>query len=185
MPDFRLQFGFAQGRLSRILYHIDYAVSHPWKVFSMLEIVKSFLSAEETRQSGVVQGQYYERSGACNQCGKCCTNIYLVYGQQTIDSIEMFEEVRSNNPEYDYFLPVQEEEGGVLFQCKQLQPDNTCGIYDQRPDFCRRYPSEHSLLMGGKLAEGCGYRFRLLQTFGQVLEKVSVQKDLNAGTLLP
>jgi Fe-S-cluster containining protein len=141
----------------------------------MLEIVKTFLKPEEVRQSGVIQGQYYERTGACNQCGKCCTNIYLVYGQQTITSIAMFEEVKSQNPEYEYFKPVLEQEDGVLFQCIHLQADNSCGIYHNRPLFCRKYPSEHSLLMGGKLAEGCGYSFRLLRSFKDVLQQVAKQ----------
>jgi uncharacterized protein len=142
---------------------------------TMLEIVKSFLKPEESKQSGRVQGQYYERTGSCNQCGKCCTHIYLVYGQQTIDSVELFEEIKSKNPEYEYFKPLlnQSDEEGLLFQCVHLQADNSCGIYNNRPTFCRQYPSEHSLLMGGKLAEGCGYRFRLINTFQDVLRQVA------------
>jgi|GEM_PF-2557688 len=145
----------------------------------MLEIVKSFLNPEEVRQSGAVQGQYYERTGSCNQCGKCCTNIYLVYRQQTIDSINMFEDIKAKNPEYEYFKPLlQESDGnGLLFQCIHLQSDNNCGIYQNRPSFCRKYPSEHSLLMGGKLAEGCGYQFRLLQSFQDVLRNLAQQKQ--------
>lgn len=145
----------------------------------MLEIVKSFLNPAEAQQSGTVQGQYYERTGGCNQCGKCCTDIYLVYGQQTINSIEMFEDVKAKNPEYHYFKPlIQQSDGdGMLFQCIHLQADNRCGIYYDRPSFCRKYPSEHSLLMGGKLADGCGYKFRLLKTFQDVLSTVANQKS--------
>jgi Fe-S-cluster containining protein len=141
----------------------------------MLEIVKSFLRPEEPSQAGVQQGQYFERTGACNQCGKCCSNIYLVYGQQTINSLEMFEDVKAQNPEYEYFKPLlsQSDPDGLLFQCIHLQANNTCGIYSNRPTFCRQYPSEHSILMGGKLAEGCGYQFRLLKTFQDVLKQVS------------
>jgi len=152
----------------------------------MLEIVKSFLKPEEAQQAGRVQGQYYERSGSCNQCGKCCTHIYLVYGQQTITSVEMFEEIKATNPEYHSFKPLVQESGetssedGLLFQCTHLQADNTCADYENRPDFCRKYPSEQSLLMGGKLAEGCGYKFRLLRNFQDVLKQVAsqgVQRD--------
>ncbi|HEY9745424.1 MAG TPA: YkgJ family cysteine cluster protein [Oculatellaceae cyanobacterium] len=139
----------------------------------MLEIVKSFLSREEFKQSGPVQGQYYERTGSCNRCGKCCTNIYLIHGQKVIDTPELFEELQLSNPEYQYFKPVSQDEEGLLFQCTHLQPDNTCGIYENRPEFCRKYPSEQTLLMGGKLAESCGYRFRLLRTFQDVLQQVA------------
>lgn len=148
----------------------------------MLEIVKSFLSPTESPQSGILPGQYYERRGACNRCGKCCSDIYLVFGQQTINSLEMFEDIQRTNPEYQYFRPQlnESDENGLLFQCMHLQPDNTCGVYDQRPSFCRKYPSEHSLLMGGKLATGCGYQFRLLKTFQDVLRGLS-----NAPAKLP
>jgi uncharacterized protein len=142
----------------------------------MLEIVKTFLKEKARlpiRQSGSLKGEYYERSGSCNQCGKCCTNIYLVHGEQTIDSIPLFEELKQNNPDYESFEPVaSESDGSVLFQCRHLQADKTCGIYDQRPDFCRRYPSEQGLLMGGKLAPECGYKFRLLKTFEDVLAQL-------------
>jgi uncharacterized protein len=141
----------------------------------MLEIIKSFLKPENTPQVGLVQGQYYERTGSCNQCGKCCTHIYLVYGQQTITSLEMFEEIKETNPEYQYFLPLLEEndEEGLLFQCIHLQSDNRCSIYEDRPSFCQKYPSEHSILMGGKLAKGCGYQFKLLKTFKDVLQNLN------------
>jgi Fe-S-cluster containining protein len=101
-----------------------------------------------------------------------------VYAQQTINSVAMFEEIKANNPEYHYFKPLRpdSDEDGLLFQCVHLQADNTCGIYEQRPSFCRQYPSEHSLLMGGKLAEGCGYRFRLLNTFQDVLGQVAARQ---------
>ena len=142
----------------------------------MLEIVKSFLKPGDTSQAGAVQGEYYERTGSCNRCGKCCTNIYLVYKHQTITSVEMFEEIKAQHPEYESFKPLptdQQAEDGLLFQCAQLQADNTCGDYQNRPDFCRNYPSEQSLLIGGKLATGCGYKFRLLKNFQQVLQQVA------------
>jgi Fe-S-cluster containining protein len=148
----------------------------------MLEIVKSFLKPEEAPQTGLVQGQYYERSGNCNRCGKCCTHIYLIYQQETISSVARFEEIKAANPEYASFKPLlhESDEHGLLFQCALLQADNTCGDYHNRPDFCRKYPSEQSLLMGGKLAEGCGYKFRLLKNFQDVLKQVAtegVQRD--------
>jgi len=143
----------------------------------MLEIVKSFLKSDEAPQAGLVQGQYYERSGSCNQCGKCCSHIYLVYSQETITSVEMFEEIKAKNPEYQSFKPLlnESDEHGLLFQCTYLQADKTCGAYDSRPDFCRKYPSEQSILMGAKLAEGCGYKFRLLKNFQDVLKQVASQ----------
>lgn len=148
----------------------------------MLEIIKDFLRpSEETRQSGRLSGQYYERTGSCHQCGKCCTNIHLVHGEQTIDSMARYEELKASNPEYGYFVPTVDDDGGLSFSCMHLQADNNCGIYEQRPDFCRRYPSEQGLLMGGKLAEDCGYRFRLLKTFQDVLGELRSRDTQNVS----
>ena len=147
----------------------------------MLEIVKSFLrdkTRQGIRQNGALKGRYYERTGSCNQCGKCCTNIFLVHGEQTIDNVARFEELKQSNPDFHSFEPLLEasEEGeGLVFRCRNLLPDNTCAEYDTRPDFCRRYPSEQGLLMGGKLAETCGYKFRLLKTFQDVLSELPIQ----------
>ena len=151
----------------------------------MLEIVKSFLRNGEPLQDGFVQGKYYQRSGSCNRCGKCCTNIYLVYNRQTITSIPMFESIKAENPEYESFKPMLEDsdEDGILFQCTHLQADNTCGAYEDRPDFCRQYPSEHGLLLGGKLAKGCGYSFKLLKNFQTVLQQVSDKGNSRAFKL--
>ena len=150
-------------------YNNKIILSQPRRETFMLNIVKHFLNQDDFQQNGFLGGEYYDRQGACGQCGKCCTQIYLIYGQQVIDSIPLFESLKETNPDYHYFVPLDEKEDGLIFQCKHLQTDNRCAIYSDRPDFCRKYPSEQSLLMGGKLAEGCGFRFTLKKTFQQVL----------------
>jgi Fe-S-cluster containining protein len=138
----------------------------------MLEIIKKFLRQNpKIPQAGSLRGKYYERTGACTQCGQCCSNIYLVHGEQTINSLPLFEELQATTPDYASFVPIDaDSEGNLLFCCTHLQVDKRCGIYDTRPDFCRRYPSEQGMLMGAKLAADCGYQFRLLKSFQTVLE---------------
>ena len=148
-------------------------------------MIHSFLGKEIRQQSGEIRGQYYTRHGSCNMCGKCCTNIYLIHGEDTIDSVAMFEKLKRKNPEYEWFSPVNETEHGLQFQCVHLQPDNSCGIYEDRPTFCKKYPSEKSLLLGGQLAEGCGYTFEIINSFQSVLSQVAEKKRLKAGKLLP
>jgi uncharacterized protein len=82
------------------------------------------------------------------------------------------------DPDYRSFEPMDltGDEEGLLFRCQHLQPDKTCGIYEQRPELCRQYPSEYTLLLGGKLAKGCGYQFRLLKPFSQVLQTAAGQQ---------
>lgn len=150
----------------------------------MIDIVKSFLKTDAQKQSEPVKGKYYTRTGSCNQCGKCCTNIYLVHNKLTIETREEFEKLKADDPEFRYFEVADDTGHGLRFRCKHLQPDNSCAIYEDRPDFCRRYPSEYSLLSGGELAEGCGYSFQLINTFKDVLGDVAAKKRLNPGKLL-
>ncbi|MDH4379770.1 MAG: YkgJ family cysteine cluster protein [Vampirovibrionales bacterium] len=126
-------------------------------------------------QSGEVEGQFYKRTGGCNQCGKCCTNIYLIHTDRPIQTEAEFEHLQRYEPEYASFKPIAADEHGLRFQCGHLQPDNTCEIYNERPSFCRKYPSEKGVLLGGQLATGCGYSFEVLQPFQSVLENSNKQ----------
>jgi len=125
-------------------------------------------------QAAPLEGRYYRRTGECHQCGACCQNIYLVHGGQTIRSSDELLRLQSENEEYVSFVPMEQtpeelEAYGLKVRCEYLQPDNRCGIYERRPSFCKRYPTEEILLMGGKMADNCGYRFAVKQTFSQVL----------------
>lgn len=131
---------------------------------------------KDPKQSGEVVGQYLKRQGSCNQCGRCCTNIYLIHEEHTLKTIEEFERYRSVEPEFEGFIPVDQDEHGLKFQCKHLKPDNTCAIYDDRPGFCRYYPSEEGILMGGALAEQCGYSFEVITKFKAILAKTAQQQ---------
>lgn len=154
------------------------------------ELLQSFLPTKESHQSlsvqvhgdpsqsGVQMGQYYKRSGECHTCGKCCKDIFLIHEERTIESLEAFEILKEQNPEYTHFIPVRETVDGLQFQCKHLSSENRCLIYQNRPDFCRKYPSEKTILLGGKLAEGCGYQFELLKSFHTVLGDLS-EKNSN------
>lgn len=148
------------------------------------EIVKSFLGLNPP-QSGEVVGQYYRRTGQCNQCGSCCTDIYLVHSGNVIADKKTFQALQLLNPDYRWFKPIDEDEHGLLFQCKHLKKDKSCAIYNKRPLFCRKYPSEEGMRMGGKLAQGCGYRFQVKIPFEEVLAKTQTQKTLKPGVLLP
>ncbi|MDX2083849.1 MAG: YkgJ family cysteine cluster protein [Candidatus Melainabacteria bacterium] len=148
-------------------------------------MVKQWVAPPEVPQAGEVTGSYYVRSGSCNQCGDCCTGIYLIHENQTIQTHEQFEALLPKNPEYNYFKPIDQDESGLLFECVHLQENRSCGIYEHRPDFCRRYPSEASMLQGGVLSACCGYSFEVRQRFEAVLKQTAQQWQLSPGTYLP
>jgi Fe-S-cluster containining protein len=80
----------------------------------------------------------------CNHCtAKCCKYFALPLDEPT--DREDFEFIR-------WFLlhdqaAVFTEEGTwyllVQTQCKRLQPDNRCGIYETRPPVCREYSTDN------------------------------------------
>jgi Fe-S-cluster containining protein len=117
-----------------------------------------------------VVGKYYTRTGACNGCGVCCKDLVLSYQGETVKTLAEFEQLKARFEEYQAFVPKEESAHGLVFDCAYLQPDNQCGQYQERPVFCRRYPTEHVLLQGGKLPEECSYQFKAKQAFDQFLK---------------
>jgi len=84
----------------------------------------------------------------CNQCGKCC----LQYGATGLSvSSEQLQYWQSFRPDIYRFVQngdiwVDPETGLKVERCPWLsnkpnQQKLTCGIYEDRPDDCRYYPS--------------------------------------------
>ena len=69
---------------------------------------------------------------------------------------------------------IDKDETGIVFECMNLDKEtNRCKIHKKRPGICRRYPQEELFMMGGTLAEHCGYRLEPIESFDEVFEKVS------------
>ena len=60
---------------------------------------------------------------------------------------------------------------GIANRCKQLQPDNRCGIYLTRPKVCRGYSTDNCDYHGGE------YDFELLFTSAEQLERYAAEAD--------
>ena len=58
---------------------------------------------------------------------------------------------------------------GIANRCKQVQADNRCGIYDTRPQVCRKYSTDNCDWHGGE------YSFDWLFTSAQQLEKFAAE----------
>ena len=134
-------------------------------------------------QGGDVAYQYYVRTGDCNQCGQCCSGIALIHHNEPIKTKEQFKQLQTRYDDYRHFEPIDKTEYGLVFRCKNLQPDNSCGIYHDRPLFCRKYPSEETLLLGGMLAPECSYGFTKKMSFTQVLTQAE-KTDKNIPAFL-
>jgi Fe-S-cluster containining protein len=110
-------------------------------------------------------GKFYKRLGDCNQCGQCCKRVYLTFGQVPITSIAQLNQLKARYPDYRPFEPIEENETGVLLRCSHLTEENTCGIYETRPWFCRTFPTEETITHGGQLHQDCSYQFEAIKPF--------------------
>ncbi|MEZ4574220.1 MAG: YkgJ family cysteine cluster protein [Vampirovibrionales bacterium] len=135
-------------------------------------------------QRGEVQYKYYVRTGACNQCGMCCSDISLVHNEKIIETEEEFEALKVFFEDYRYFEPIGSNQYGLRFKCKNLNEDKQCTIYEDRPRFCKKYPSEDTLLMGAELAPQCGFGFKPRFSFDEVLSQTATKKRIRPGKLL-
>ena len=118
-------------------------------------------------------GEYYIRGGQCHSCGQCCSNVHLAHGGVTIPNPEVLLDIQKTVAEYRYFRPVRQTDAGIFVRCVHLMPNNRCAIYEDRPRFCREYPSEFGLRVGAELAPGCGYSFRPKRSFQNILKQLA------------
>lgn len=147
-------------------------------------LVKKLRDYFDPPQRGDIQYKHYVRTGECHSCGMCCSDISLVHGDKIIETEAQFEALKTRFEDYRYFEPIGKNAYGLRFRCRNLTEDNRCGIYEDRPRFCKKYPSEETLLMGAELAPQCGFSFRPKWSFDEILAKTSHKKNLKPGRLL-
>lgn len=86
---------------------------------------------------------------------------------------EEFEKLRLLHPFYTYLKVTGKDEIGLIFECTNIDEETKlCKIHKKRPGICRRYPQEAIFMMGGELAENCGYKFTPIESFDEVLQNV-------------
>ena len=116
----------------------------------------------------------YYRSGKCLGCGKCCKQIYVRHVKNVVQTEEEFQHLRKLHPFYTYLKVVGKDEIGLIFECTNLDDEtHKCKIHKKRPGICRRYPQEAIFMMGGALAEECGYKFTPIESFDEVFNNLN------------
>ena len=77
----------------------------------------------------------------CLKCSQCCKNYSTRF--KTPDIKRISKKLKMRESEFiDTYLNVDEEGDFVVKStpCPFLGPDNFCGIYEDRPSDCRRFP---------------------------------------------
>jgi Fe-S-cluster containining protein len=85
----------------------------------------------------------YVRIGGCTTgCGACCEHVILALDPYVTADKDRFEDwVRW--ADLHHIIVVNDDRGLRAFiplRCDALQDDGLCGIYDDRPDMCKRFP---------------------------------------------
>ncbi len=115
----------------------------------------------------------YERVGKCAGCGQCCTHIYVRHAKNVVQTEEEFKKLKLLHPFYTYLNVIGKDETGLIFECKNRDEETKlCKIHKSRPNICRRYPQEEIFMMGGALAENCGYSLIPYKSFEEVFSAV-------------
>ncbi|MCD7780874.1 MAG: YkgJ family cysteine cluster protein [Candidatus Gastranaerophilales bacterium] len=119
----------------------------------------------------ILRKNYY-RYGSCKRCGDCCSKIYVCHQKSMINDIKEFEKLKKLHPFYTYLEVIDKDSNGLVFKCRNFDKENhICKIHKLRPGICRRYPDEIILKMKGVMSENCGFYFKPIDTFEEILNK--------------
>jgi Fe-S-cluster containining protein len=104
----------------------------------------------------------WKLSGKCNKCGICCQEIMLdihpnlLKSRFTTDII-----VRWLSWAFNFYLKdIDEKKYKLIFGCKTLRKNGTCGDYKWRPNICRNYPIV-DFFDEPSLFKTCGYKAKI------------------------
>ena len=121
----------------------------------------------------------YKRTGACANCGACCSHIYVRHMKGVVKEEKEFEKLKLLHSFYAGLNVIGKDEIGLVFECSHLDKETKlCKIHSKRPGICRRYPQEEIFQMGGCLSPDCGYKLVPIVSFEEVLNKTAKKVNL-------
>ena len=114
----------------------------------------------------------YVVSGKCNKCGDCCRQITFSVGDKLVTDEQEFLRMQKFEKKYKNFeINGKTGDGVLLFKCKALKDDGSCGVHWFRSLNCRLYPYFNKMFVrGGETLDGCGYTFSVDKKFSEYLE---------------
>ena len=112
-------------------------------------------------------------TGNCRRCSNCCGNITFFVGNRIVTSEVEFQKMQEFDKKYRNFeISGKGENGELLFRCKALKENGSCGVYRFRSVNCRLYPriNQKFVYDGGVPLDGCGYSFSVNKKFKDYLD---------------
>ena len=121
----------------------------------------------------ILRRKYY-RYGKCNRCGDCCSKIYVKHKSGVLKDEAEFKKFQKLHPFYAGLEIVDKDEQGLVFRCKRFDKEKRiCTIHMYRSAICRKYPSEEIFQFNGVMSEKCGYYFKPIESFSEILNKLN------------
>lgn len=130
-------------------------------------------------------------------CGKCCrlATTYVSYAELlklveegdegAIDFLRVFEPYSSTEAAKDAHSDIVEnilmnlERSGndpnqaTFYKCRYIQDNNLCGIYQDRPGLCERFPTSPWAVV----PPGCGYEGHMFQCREEIKQNIRKHKE--------
>lgn len=117
-------------------------------------------------------GKKVRIEGGCAMCGRCCNRISLEANGRWLTSVAQFERLIDRNPEFSRFSPVDRDDCGfLLFTCSWYSDNGVCRDHENRLGICRDFPHTSLYFSGANVPRGCGYRFKAVVPFTDVLQQ--------------
>lgn len=87
----------------------------------------------------------------CDKCAALCCR-YIALPIDNPDCAKDFDNIRWYLIHQNMVVFIEKKQWylGVLNRCKHLQDDNRCGIYETRPNICRKYTTDNCDYHGGE-----------------------------------
>jgi len=110
------------------------------------EIVKAFKKLSKKKHNKVdevfheLHEEVFEEID-CLSCGNCCKTTSPIF--RSVDVKRIAKKMKMSSPDFEKQYLKKDDEGDWVLKtapCAFLHDDNSCGIYDYRPQACREYP---------------------------------------------
>lgn len=116
----------------------------------------------------------YFRYGKCNRCGDCCSKIYVKHKSGVLRDEDEFKTLQKIHAFYAGLEIIDKDNQGLVFKCNKFDKEKRiCTIHKIRSSICRKYPNEEIFKFNGVMSEKCGYYFKPIESFSEVLKKIS------------
>lgn len=116
----------------------------------------------------------------CDRCaGLCCR--YFALPLDNPKTAKEYDNIRWYLMHQNVVVYIEKKQWyiGVLNPCKHLQPDNRCGVYETRPDICRKYSTDNCDYHGGE------YDYEQLFTSAEQLRLYAIETLKKRGKWKP